>query len=196
MVFGSNVKNITTRTHNTKNEAIIGYDSRLSITGLTIQSHLTSQDDEEEAKLDRSALDIPISVENIAAEALAGIKSDYPNVVINMLSNANLINIDDEAFRETEITSIAIPYSVRRIGEEAFRNCTKLKELSIYVHDDTTKQAKIDLNAFLGTPNLTSITLIYAPKIPSLMMASPNALSDITEEDRRLSTYSSEWSLE
>ena len=196
MVFSSNVKNITTRTHNTKNEAIVGYDSRLSITGLTIQSHLTSQDDEEEAKLYRSALNIPISVENIAAEALAGIKSDYPNVVINMLSNANLINIDDKAFRETEITSIAIPYSVRRIGEEAFRNCTKLKELSIYVHDDTTKQAKIELNAFFGTPNLTSITLIYDPKLPRLMMASPNALSDIAKEDQRLSTYSSEWSLE
>lgn len=48
----------------------------------------------------------------------------------------------------------------------------------------------------MSTPSLTSINIIYDPKEPEQFLFASNALSDISEEDRRLSAYTSEKSLE
>lgn len=82
MVFSSNTKGITTRTYNTKND-VIPYDeldTRLSVSGLTIANHKTLSSEEEEKKLYDTPVNVHISVQNIAEEAMAYISNRYEKV--------------------------------------------------------------------------------------------------------------------
>lgn len=67
----------------------------------------------------------------------------------------NVVGIDEGAFKGTNITSVTIPESVTEIGEEAFMDCTDLKEVNF-----AGSTAYLGERAF---KNCTGLTEMYVP---------------------------------
>ena len=67
----------------------------------------------------------------------------------------NVVGIDEGAFKGTNITSVTIPESVIEIGEEAFMDCTDLKEVNF-----AGSTAYLGERAF---KNCTGLTEMYVP---------------------------------
>lgn len=147
MVFTSNVKNIETEAYNLKNEAIDAYDKRLILDGRQLVGHQVSA-------VFLNPCTIPDDVINITRDALADIKQvDGFPVKFNMSPwTSRLVNIDQNAFMNSDIEEISIPASTRYIGTGAFSNCTTLTCVNFYVYaDDISSQVRIDQNAFPRT---------------------------------------------
>ena len=98
-------------------------------------------------------------------------------IIPSTIRSYNVVGIKENAFNNTDITSVEIPSSVRYINKGAFRNTEKLKSVTFKNNLDTLSEyvfygcsaltsitipnrvETIESNAFSGCTNLTSITL-------------------------------------
>ena len=190
MVFTSQEKNVEVEAQSVNNEVIPAgsYDSRLKIEGLAIVGCDLAADYEKAVK-------IPNQVVNIGSLALAYIEetNSLPVKIEIDPSNSKLVNIEDRAFESTAIKQITIPKATRCIGTDAFCNCLKLEQVDIYVNRDKTKQPRIDINAFDGATNLSTINLHYYSD--PLMFAASLSPEEEYETESRISAYSTEYDL-
>ena len=90
---------------------------------------------------------IPSSVKSVGAEFTG---KNCTNITLN----DGLETIRQGAFRNSSITSITIPSTVTSIGIEAFRNCTKLKSVSILCQAE-----RLPDNCFYNCTALETVTI-------------------------------------
>lgn len=113
---------------------------------------------------------IPVELNSIGRYAFAGCSS-----LENIDINSNISTISMNMFDQSGITSIKIPYNVKTIESQAFRNCSNLTEVSLSVSVQeigkeafknctaletvliTKSTTSIDSTAFTNCPNLTIV---------------------------------------
>lgn len=158
MVFTSNMKNVDVECYNMKNEVLKKkeYDDRILVDGLALTGHVEDADWTKE-------LVIPSQLKNIGKEALAYIKStiEGDELSVTILSDAQIVNIEDYAFAGSDIFKIVVPKNVKCIGQYAFTNCEHLETVDFYVNEDVEKQPIVDFNLFVGCDKLEKINIHY-----------------------------------
>ena len=83
-----------------------------------------------------------------------GTASEKDIVIPSHIDGKPVVAIDEEAFKETDITSVSIPWTVKKIDEDAFAGCTKLQAVGL-----TDGLMYISDAAFYGCTSLLSVTL-------------------------------------
>lgn len=105
---------------------------------------------------------IPKSVTTIDDDAFSG-STELKEVIFHETSAANsdqgIQNIGNRAFKNTKLSSVMIPNTIRSIGSEAFYGCSRLNNVTIKADEALT----IGEKAFYGNRALNSVK-IYGTK--------------------------------
>lgn len=168
MCFASNVKSLESEAKSVANIVLSKstYDERLIIDGLALEG--VKDDASTVAKLV-----IPKQLKTLKAYSLAGLyeENQYP-VQIEIDKDSSLVNIEENAFANSEMRKLTIPKNVRCIGKYAFSGCTYLTAVDFYISKDIAKQPIIDFDAFQGCIALSTINLHYVSDSSMLFGAS------------------------
>ena len=78
-------------------------------------------------------------------------------VIPEKYENYTVTAIADEAFMETNITSVTIPSTIKTIGRDAFKSCESLK--AVYGLENCLSLKEIKVGTFWGCISLETITL-------------------------------------
>ena len=88
---------------------------------------------------------------------VVGYEGDSKAVVIpEKLEDVPVTLIQEDSFKEKNITEVTIPASVRKVGKQAFRNCTSLTKVTFAKGSELKT---ISTRAFAGCTKLSSISL-------------------------------------
>lgn len=127
-----------------------------------------------------NALRIFTSCENLTTATINSTWAPYGGFsncgkLTSVTFGPGVTNIENEAFSNSGLESIVIPNSITRISMEAFQNCSKLKNVTIYREEDEKgiiSWMEISNRAFVNCPALEDF-YCYAP------LSAMSAQSDI-----------------
>lgn len=157
MCFASNVKTLESEAKSVANVVLkkSTYDERLIIDGLALEGV-------KDGASTVAKLVVPKQLKTLKAYSLAGLyeENQYP-VQIEIDKDSDLVNIEENAFANSEMRKLTIPKNVRCIGKYAFSGCTYLTAVDFYISKDIAKQPIIDFDAFQGCIALSTINLHY-----------------------------------
>ena len=157
MCFASNVKTLESEAKSVANVVLkkSTYDERLIIDGLALEGV-------KDGASTIAKLVVPKQLKTLKAYSLAGLyeENQYP-VQIEIDKDSDLVNIEENAFANSEMRKLTIPKNVRCIGKYAFSGCTYLTAVDFYISKDIAKQPIIDFDAFQGCIALSTINLHY-----------------------------------
>lgn len=167
MCFASNVKTLESEAKSVANIVLkkSTYDERLIIDGLALEGV-------KDGASTVAKLVVPKQLKTLKAYSLAGLyeENQYP-VQIEIDKDADLVNIEENAFANSEMRKLTIPKNVRCIGKYAFSGCTYLTAVDFYISKDIAKQPIIDFDAFQGCIALSTINLHYVSDSSTLFGA-------------------------
>ena len=101
---------------------------------------------------DLESIHIAKGVVSIGMRAFSG---DTNLTEITFAKDGALSRLNNEAFAYCGITAMTIPSSIQSMGEEVFKNCTKLESVTF---EENSKLNAMTAWAFAGADNLKSIT--------------------------------------